>query len=299
MLLYSCFSFAQNLVPNPGFEQYDTCPTSISQIHHATGWWSANETSDYYNICADTFCSVPRNLMGYQYPANGDAYAGYIHYNANSGREYLGVELLEELRNGKKYSIGFMINRSDGLNGGRVISNKMGMWFSNILYDSANPKLPDNFSHFKVDTFITDTANWISIAGIFDADSTYRYLYIGNFYDNEHTDTIETTLITNNRSYYFIDDIFVIEDTTTSQHEWNIKNIKSYYDNNNHLIIENARNMEIKVYNTEGVLQYENEKISTDKFLIDLINISYDLLIIIIISTSTIFYYRKIINPKK
>jgi hypothetical protein len=45
-----------NLVPNPSFEIYSTCPDNISgtqddQVSKATGWSSWIKTPDYYNVC--------------------------------------------------------------------------------------------------------------------------------------------------------------------------------------------------------------------------------------------------------
>ena len=42
----------QNLVPNPSFELYDTCPNAQDQIEYATGWHKYSEwltTPDYFN----------------------------------------------------------------------------------------------------------------------------------------------------------------------------------------------------------------------------------------------------------
>lgn len=72
LLLFSLFFFhfslftcsAQNLVPNPSFEEYDTCPTNQQQIQHAIGWSAYRAMINYYNACASpisTDISVPAN----------------------------------------------------------------------------------------------------------------------------------------------------------------------------------------------------------------------------------------------
>src|SRR5687768_16803403 len=80
LFLFGCTElvFGQNLVPNPSFEDYDTCPEFLSQINYAIGWGSSRQTPEYYNSCAIPFtvASVPHNYFGSQYPASGNAYAG-------------------------------------------------------------------------------------------------------------------------------------------------------------------------------------------------------------------------------
>lgn len=295
LLLYSINCYSQNLVPNPSFEEYDTCPNSYSQIHFATGWWSANESPDYYNTCAtgvSPLSAVPRNGFGYQFPASGEAYIGYYNYGASSLREYIGIELINHVQEEKRYSLGFKISRSDSLNGGLVVSNNFCMWFSNVLHTISNPKIPNNFAHFTVDSFITDTLNWINLSGMFISDSNYRYLYIGNFYDNANTDTFNITSINNNgRAYYYIDDVFVMKDTSTDLIELNNNIIKSYlYDNT--LKIENGKKMQAMLYDENGILIYKNNKIDENVLFIDIINIT-GVFFLIILSASTIIYYRK------
>ena len=63
---------AQNLVPNPSFEDMVQCPPGWTQIEFATGWINPNGYSpDYFNSCVpDTGCcnifSVPNNSYGFQ-----------------------------------------------------------------------------------------------------------------------------------------------------------------------------------------------------------------------------------------
>ncbi|MCE9539031.1 MAG: hypothetical protein K8R85_07425 [Bacteroidetes bacterium] len=81
-LLIFSFTFlnAQNLVPNPSFEQYSSCPNTECGISLAAGWYSAGYTPDYYNSCGSPSgpfeFGVPQNAVGYQHPASGNAYVG-------------------------------------------------------------------------------------------------------------------------------------------------------------------------------------------------------------------------------
>jgi OOP family OmpA-OmpF porin len=91
-LLLCCSQLkAQNLVPNPSFEDYNNCPSSISNgypiayspAYHnfptALYWVTPLITTpDYFNICDTTKQGhgVPDNSAGFQIPHSGNAYAG-------------------------------------------------------------------------------------------------------------------------------------------------------------------------------------------------------------------------------
>ena len=58
-ILTGQFAFAQNLVPNPSFENYSACPENISEIDFALPWTSTTgATPDYYNSCSTTLWST-------------------------------------------------------------------------------------------------------------------------------------------------------------------------------------------------------------------------------------------------
>jgi hypothetical protein len=210
-ILFFNHSFSQNLVPNPSFEDYSQCPTAFDQINRAVGWSSYKYSPDYFNTCAAIPVSVPNNGRGQQIPLIGDAYAGIGTYDAqgSSIREFIGIQLTETLIPGNKYFVSAYVSRSNSFvtNGA---SNKFGFRFSTIPYDVFNPVPVDNFSHIHSDSLITDSINWTKIGGSFIADSLYRFLIIGNFYDDANTDTLETNGF---GAFYYIDAVCVSSDS--------------------------------------------------------------------------------------
>jgi hypothetical protein len=56
---------------------------------------------------------------------------------------------------------------------------------------------------------ITDTANWTLVSGSFVADSAYRYIVLGNFFDDAHTDTVHFIPGPSAAAYYLYDAICV------------------------------------------------------------------------------------------
>ena len=209
---------AQNLVFNPSFELYDTCPPQEAYINYALGWSAYSVSPDYFNICnTNGIVGVPKNYIGYQNAASGVAYAGIGTFAVGQQvREYLGSQLINTLIIGKKYFVSMKV--SLGEYGTTTIqyfipSNKIGAKFSTVSYPDTYSMSPlmNNFAQVFSDSIITDTMNWTTIRGSFIADSSYKYIIIGNFFDDAHTDTIYSS--TGVLSYFFIDDICVSIDS--------------------------------------------------------------------------------------
>lgn len=215
---------AQNLVPNPSFEDTLECPDFPGQVWRAEGWYVAENTPDYYNCCCNQSfpkCGVPQNQFSFRYASSGVAYCGiytYISFPPVDFQEKVGVELASALVIGKKYFVSMAVSsistyENQVSNGSH---NKLGFLFSTNKYDMSNRPPNNNFAHFSSDSIITDTVGWSIIRGSFVADSSYRFLSIGNFFDNNHVDTIRYWYINGNNAlaaYYFIDDVCVTTDS--------------------------------------------------------------------------------------
>lgn len=122
-VLFSFYVNSQfNLVPNPSFEIFDTCPknelnppySGVNAICLAIPWFQPNSpnhfcsgSSDFFHQCAN---SVPQNIVGFQYARTGSGYAGAgITDNPNlTGGEYLEVELINNMER-KKYCVSYFI----------------------------------------------------------------------------------------------------------------------------------------------------------------------------------------------
>lgn len=99
-VLFSFFAKTQlNLVPNPSFEIYDTCPynefnpvySGVDAICRAIPWFQHNSpnpyncggSTDFFHACNG---SVPLNIDGFQNARTGFGYAGAgIAVNPDSG----------------------------------------------------------------------------------------------------------------------------------------------------------------------------------------------------------------------
>jgi hypothetical protein len=262
ILFFFCFAsagFSQNLVPNPSFEDTVMCPESTGQIFRAEHWDTFRESPDYFNVCNDSFASVPNNVFGYQYPSTGVAYAGVKTYFTSQYREYLGVQLSGGKTNiGERYYFSMKLNVARGGQGGaNCSSNNFGMKLSTVSYSYNNPAPIDNNAIIHLSFPILDTVNWVSVIDSFIADSEYTYLIMGNFYDDEHTDTTQFSIFQCHAIYY-IDDVCLSKtidscDFINSLYSINKSNIKVFPNPvRDILIIESPFEIKSTIYNHLG-----------------------------------------------
>jgi hypothetical protein len=121
----------------------------------------------------------------------------------------------------------------------------MGVKFSSIHYEAQlNPILIQNDAFLFSDSIIADTAQWTKITFSFTADSSYRYLYIGNFYSDSLTDTIQYPAnFGSSGAYYFLDDVCLSTDSLFCQNTQSMQD----YDKNKLIVSPNPFNENIVV----------------------------------------------------
>ena len=221
--------FAQpfNLVPNPSFEIYDTCPykegvpnySGIDQICYATPWfqptrctWSNSYcecgSSDFFHYCGN---ATPYNIYGFQYPKSGLGYAGIGLYflNSNDGREYIEVKLNSKLEN-KKYCTSFFVSLADRYN--FIATNCIQARFTNDTVIQSNGwmklNLTDGINNFHI---ISDTTNWTLVRGIYNANGDENFITIGCFDDYQIVNDNCSDPSNCGYSAYYFDDFGVYE----------------------------------------------------------------------------------------
>jgi len=216
------FSFAQNLVPNPSFEEFTECPFAPGNLHTQVEYWESwNESPDFFHVCSnelDGFAGVPDNAWGSQYPIVGSAYAGLVTYVdlVENGREYIAAELTSALTAGTTYYVMFYASMNDGgaKESSLCATNNLGLRFFedpdfNAFPPNANPFQPDNFAHLNFDEVLNDSENWTLISGWFTADDAYNWVAIGNFFTDDQT----AKLVLNNEDrcagIYYIENVCV------------------------------------------------------------------------------------------
>lgn len=207
------YNFAQNLVLNPGFELYSTCPTTISQLSNAIDWDSPNfSTPDYMNICATAVVGIPQNIFGYQFPHSGNAYAGVVTYGGGGGvgtyREYLSGKLSAPLVAGSCYHFEMYISSASTM---EFITDEIGVYFSDAVLSSPNYSL---FPYVPVVSnqqgVFPDTTGWTLVSGDFTANGGELYLTIGNFKDDNNSAVMQGNPGGfSGQAYLLVDDVSV------------------------------------------------------------------------------------------
>ncbi len=221
----SLTAHAQNLVPNPSFEEYLECPFSTAELdNQVVDWYSWQMTPDFFHSCSDEidgFAGVPENVWGFQWPMTGEAYAALITFEDHNpnGREYVAAQLIEPLVVGQQYYMVFHTSLCDGgLNINRkCATNNLGMrFFVNPTYSYFPPDQSfhvDNFAHLNHGEIIADDDNWVKIEGWFTADDIYNWVAIGNFFDDDNTDTNILNDTGQCWGYYYIENICIASDS--------------------------------------------------------------------------------------
>ncbi|MEN9523104.1 MAG: hypothetical protein RL065_1481 [Bacteroidota bacterium] len=208
------FAYSQNIAPNPSFEDTSGAYTKTGIIYiPATYWNSFGNSPDFFYTGNYDFSGVPNNGFGFQIPHSGNNYCGIYSYldfvNKRPYREFIGAKLIENLEIGKRYFVNLKVSLADSANCG---TNNIGVKFSNQIYSDSNSVRINNKPHIRSQKIILEKNKWVSISGSFVADSTYNYLIIGNFNDDNSTQrTILKGL--DCTAYYYIDDVCVSTDS--------------------------------------------------------------------------------------
>ena len=225
LTIYLCLFFAskadaQNLVLNPSFEDTIAC-TGTYAMQCKYWYWATYGSPDYFSEQPDIFCGtsyVPQSGGGYQYARTGIAYVGlgvytkHVSPNHINRREYVGGELSDTLKQGHEYCVSFYVSVAEEL---KYVVDGIGLYLS---VDSAvDYTINTNLSFVPqisnpAGNIIYDTLNWVQISGTYIANGGEKYLTIGNFKDDANT-AIDSTSASLIESYFFIDDVSVIDCT--------------------------------------------------------------------------------------
>ena len=214
-------SFSQlNLVPNPSFELYRTCPNNGGQIIKAIPWFQphtgpSGSSTDYFNACApNVFVSVPFNDFGFQLAKSGSAYSGFYTYGLSSYREYLEVQLIDTLLPGQEYCVSFYVSLPDKAS---IAADGIGAYLSDsaVFYSSSSWVPLSNIPQVENPSgnIIGDSINWIHIQNSFIAAGEEQFITIGNFRPDSLTDTLPANPFWWSQpvSYLYIDDVSVFQ----------------------------------------------------------------------------------------
>ena len=209
---------AQNLVPNPSFEQVTQCPTFASELEKAAPWTNPNAgTPELYHGCAplSSYVSVPSNTTGgFQYARTGMGYAGLYCWRTDVAdmREYAQVALSTPLQAGSCYRVRLYVNMP---NDHPYACDGFGAHLSVGPVTGANGQVLSVVPQVQnpAGQLITDTLGWTEITGVYTAQGGETHLTIGNFRNDASTQTqqIGWGLWYQTSAYLLVDDVSVEE----------------------------------------------------------------------------------------
>lgn len=267
----SSISWGQvNLVPNPSFENYSSCPTMIGQLNKAIPWYNpTGGSSDYFNVCGidSTGISdlrVPNNFFGYQQARTGNAYSG-IGFNPGT-REYIAVKLDSILKTNQKYCVSFYVSLH---NCAKYSSSSMGAYFSNTKITNYStiyrlyvvPQIENSATRL-----LSDTVNWMLVSGSFIANGGEQFMTIGNFLSDTNS-VMDPTYPTNISAYasYYIEDVSVSECSDAPPILVEDLLIPTLLSGNQIFVIKGLEGTnELFLYNSLGQVVYKNTNYKND-----------------------------------
>lgn len=266
-LVTSMSSFAQNLVPNPSFENvncptgYTGFPAQVEAFMH--DWYSATCASPdpMTNCSSNANTSVPDVWFGHQEARTGTNYMGLGFYG--SWYEYIGVRLTQPLVSGEVYHVSFYVSMAEQV---RYAADKLGIYFSTSEIRCYSGFSGPVLTHVPQVTqpaglFLTDSVGWTAISGTYTALGGEEYIVIGYFNPWNVAALQDIGNGGTTRCYYYIDDVSVekIEPLSIL--------LTSF-----HASVNNDQSIDVqwKLMNHDGSCSYELER-STSGYLFETI----------------------------
>lgn len=207
-------STAQNLVPNPSFEEHGRCPFDFNQgsLGDVKDWTQAGRgTVDYFHSCSRNM-GIPENVFGIQEAMDGQAYLGLITYTPTKRnyREYMQVELNSALEAGGLYCLSMYVCLAEG---SRFYTDGLGAMLSTSQVGSDKQTVIPMDAQLKNPRahYLDKTEDWTYISDIIKAEGGERYLTIGNFLPDHELKVRKRNMRGADKdnpwehSYYFID----------------------------------------------------------------------------------------------
>ena len=285
-LLLMVIANAQNLVPNPSFENYFNSFCGIMQpadfnltimdwknpTNASTSAYFTNIDSSCYNFQPDSQYPGPIGIKGTQLPRTGNVFAGIWVYTIDglNQRQYLQVELDEPLETGKTYAVSYYVSLADFIESS---INSLGVHFSTMPVQSSGDTLLDVVPQLVDTNFVEEIIDWVLVSDTITADENYRFLTIGNFNNDSTTMTQANPSASNEPgtygAYYFVDDVSVSEIVLTGMEDLWEEKVKVFpnpvKDKVTIQVSEKSKNLKVKIFNLQGMSvftqSFDNESI--------------------------------------
>jgi len=217
--------YSQNLVLNPGFEEYIHCPKglNVSVSKSVKNWYGCG--ANYFNKCGYIFSQKQEPRTGQGYVSTDLSIANIKDKNLRSD-DYLEGTLKCSLNKGQLYYFEMYLLLNKYFNQNIVAVDKIDLYFFNKLQKDLNSiyqiSKPD--IEFLNNNFYSDTLNWMKLSGYYTARGEENYFIIGNYYLHDQVNYISVrkekkcnskkkhkkSIYCNEVADYFIDDVKLV-----------------------------------------------------------------------------------------
>ncbi len=212
---------AQNLIPNPSFEEHTDCPTVLNtqSLHNAIDlappWTTPTSSTDYFNVCGDYATGVPENT-GFEYAHSGEAYAGYFFFPGPiavppNGAEYLEVPLISILEKDSFYLLELFVSLNDDF---VQATDEFSILFTDtFFYDPTQISTPSLIIYAEPQltnepgNFITNHEGWTPLRWVYQARGGEAYMTMGVFRSPYEINWFQIDGPGRLATYYYIDDV--------------------------------------------------------------------------------------------
>lgn len=186
------FAVAQNLIADPGFEDWDgmvgNVPNTLSPL---TFWYNANGTPDHHhqdnpagsNLTSLLPCPTGNGNTECGTPHSGKGVLGCWKGNGPDGtKEWAGTELLEPLVAGGCYRVSYWVQNKEDNPNFLMLTNQWGIFFSKTMLPTFNPDLINyntKAGQFVTCSEVNDGTDWTYVEFLYTSPDDYPYAYVG------------------------------------------------------------------------------------------------------------------------
>lgn len=212
--------FGQNLILNPGFENYKSCPEHITNFGTLLEEVSlpTSSSGDYFNTCGSSDFSIPTNFKGSQKATEGSGYVGLYFYALNDYREYIQLNTSKTLREKHPYKVTLQLSLAETSslalkNMSIVLVNKKVKVPNGSALTGSRLDLQEDVAFqvvkLKPNKSLANTDEWITLTAEFEAKGFENHIIVGNFSNNVNTELLEQegTVLSSDFSYYYVDNV--------------------------------------------------------------------------------------------
>ncbi len=202
-------SKAQNLIPNPSFENINPAVKKLKHEMRNFGvmahWKSLTNTPDAHHpfvseVKFDHRAPNFLNQFGPQEPRTGDGKIG-LYVTSNNTKESIIVKLNSPLKAGKYYYFHMYVSLGEGLS--NSCTSSIGSYFTARV-----PRITETSKyklHIESSKMICSTKEWTKVCGVYKAKGTEKYVSLGYFSDSPKGKSVKGGPFGD--AYYYIDDV--------------------------------------------------------------------------------------------